>query len=568
MRMTYVVMAICMVLSIQDALADDALLNLRDPNNVSPFAPTLKIFGPNDNGANPSAKVPMLPCVASAASPAWTEGRIAPCSVDLLGNLRVSGGGGGGGGTVDQGAPNTIGNAWPTRICDTVECANVNVSNQLEVSLNGTILLPVGASTSALQTAGNSSLTSIATSLDVGLSTRLSDATFTGRFAPAIISTDGIANQTTTAMHGLGFMYNGTTWDRIRGTIANGLLVNISNATLAVTQSGTWNINNISGTVSLPTGAATEVTLGTRVADSTMTNRLPTGSTPADNESNAVTMSRLGVYNYAFDGTAWDRWTGGVSQVGTWDINNISGTISLPTGAATEATLTTRLADATFTGRFTAGTLDADGIANETTTAVHGKCYLYNGTAWDRCRGTVASGLLVNVSNTTFAVTQSGTWNINAVTLITNTVTVQGTKTHNSAASSTNNVGVLPCIATTAAPTYTDGNQVGCSTAVNGATRVIEQNFIATANNSGSCPSGAANFTVAANNASRTWLSIWASPNNTDDVFVKLGATATSGNARISPGQSINFTDGRIYTGQIDALPASGTQAVCLMELN
>jgi hypothetical protein len=39
------------------------------------------------------------------------------------------------------------------------------------------------------------------------------------------------------------------------------LNVNVTNATLAVTQSGTWNINNISGTISLPTGASTETTL-------------------------------------------------------------------------------------------------------------------------------------------------------------------------------------------------------------------------------------------------------------------------------------------------------------------
>jgi hypothetical protein len=38
--------------------------------------------------------------------------------------------------------------------------------------------------------------------------------------------------------------------------------------TVAATQSGTWNINNISGTVSLPTGAATETTLQ-QIADST-----------------------------------------------------------------------------------------------------------------------------------------------------------------------------------------------------------------------------------------------------------------------------------------------------------
>lgn len=87
-------------------------------------------------------------------------------------------------------------------------------------------------------------------------------------------------------------------------------------------------------------------------------------------------------------------------------------------------------------------------------------------------------------------------------------------------------------------------------------------------NNDGTCPSGVASFTVAASNTSRTWLAMWASPNNTDDVFVKLGVTATAADARIAPGQPINFTYGKIYTGQVDAFPASGTQAVCLMELN
>lgn len=57
----------------------------------------------------------------------------------------------------------------------------------------------------------------------------------------------------------------------------------------------------------LPTGAATETTLATRVADATVTGRFPAGSTPADNESNAVTITRLGTYLFGFDGTTWDR---------------------------------------------------------------------------------------------------------------------------------------------------------------------------------------------------------------------------------------------------------------------
>lgn len=42
----------------------------------------------------------------------------------------------------------------------------------------------------------------------------------------------------------------------------------IGNTTFASTQSGTWNVTNVSGTVSLPTGASTETTLGTRLSES------------------------------------------------------------------------------------------------------------------------------------------------------------------------------------------------------------------------------------------------------------------------------------------------------------
>lgn len=91
---------------------------------------------------------------------------------------------------------------------------------------------------------------------------------------------------------------------------------------------------------------------------------------------------------------------------------------------------------------------------------------------------------------------------------------------------------------------------------------------VASANIDGTCPSGAASFTVAASNVSRMWLAMWASPANTDDVFIKFGATATSADARLAPGQALNVTGGRIYTGVVDAFPNSGTQAVCVVELN
>lgn len=96
--------------------------------------------------------------------------------------------------------------------------------------------------------------------------------------------------------------------------------VNVS-GTVAVTQSGTWNINDISGTISLPTGAATAA------------NQLPDGhNVTVDNAAGASAVNiQDGGNSITVDGTV------AATQSGTWDINNISGTISLPTGAATSA---------------------------------------------------------------------------------------------------------------------------------------------------------------------------------------------------------------------------------------
>jgi len=378
----------------------------------------------------------------------------------------------------------------------------------------------------------------------------------TALYPSAAVEADAIANPTLTQIGTFMHGYNGATWDRLRSTTANGLAVDVTRVTgnVAVTNAGLTNL---------------DVALSTRLAESTFTGRFAAAYLDADAIANQTTTAMHGQL-YGYNGVTWDRLRATTANGLAVDVTRVTGNVAVTNAGLTnlDVALSTRLAESTFTGRFTAATLDADAIANETTTAIHGKCYLYNGTTWDRCRGAVATGLLVNISNATLAVTQSGTWNIGTLTSITNTVTVQGAKTNNNAAPGATNVGTLPCIATAAAPSNTEGNQVGCSQNLLGATRTIEQNFVTTANNDGACPSGAASFTALASNASRTWAAVWASPANTDDVYIKLGATATTADARFAPGQALNFTSGRIYTGVIDAIPASGTQAVCVMELN
>lgn len=192
------------------------------------------------------------------------------------------------------------------------------------------------------------------------------------------------------------------------GTLANPFRIDPTGTTAQpASQSGTWNINNISGTVSLPTGAATEATLATRFADATFTGRFPAGSTPADNESNAVTFSRLGVFNYLFDGVTWDRSPG----------NSTDGTL-VNLGANNDVTVTS--------GSITVSATDLD-IRN-----------------------------LTAALDTVVANAGTGTF------------TVAGAKSDNGGVPSTTNLGTLPAVALAADPVRTEGNQVALRTQLDG----------------------------------------------------------------------------------------------------
>lgn len=158
---------------------------------------------------------------------------------------------------------------------------------------------------------------------------------------------------------------------------ANGLKVDGSAVIQPVSQSGTWNINNISGTISLPTGAATEATLLTisgqlpatlgqkamaasfAVAIASDQSAIPVTSASLPLPSGASTSALQITGNTSLASIDTKTLTAGqkamaasypvvlasdqsaipASQSGTWNINNISGTVSLPTGAATETTL-------------------------------------------------------------------------------------------------------------------------------------------------------------------------------------------------------------------------------------
>lgn len=111
------------------------------------------------------------------------------------------------------------------------------------------------------------------------------------------------------------FDTSGRNTSKIQDSNGDELAISVTGqASVLADQNGTWNLNNVSGTISLPTGASTS-TLQTS-GNALLTN--------IDNK--LVTGTVIGDVNAA--------------QKGTWNLNNISGTISLPTGAATESTLT------------------------------------------------------------------------------------------------------------------------------------------------------------------------------------------------------------------------------------
>lgn len=160
---------------------------------------------------------------------------------------------------------------------------------------------------------------------------------------------DNTANPTVPGVGAFGMMYDGSTWDRVRGTSTDGLLVNLgTNNDVSASQSGTWNITNISGTVSLPTGAATAANqttangLLTDIETNTDFGAVTGGGTETGALRVTLANNSTGVLSVDDnDGSLTVDGTVAATQSGTWNIADITGTVSLPTGAATAANQTT-----------------------------------------------------------------------------------------------------------------------------------------------------------------------------------------------------------------------------------
>ncbi len=184
-----------------------------------------------------------------------------------------------------------------------------------------------------------------------------------------------------------------------QATAANFNATVVGTGTFAVqaAQSGTWNVTNISGTVSLPTGAATAA-------------KQPALGTAGTASSDVITVQGIASMTPLL-ATVTFASAQAVTQSGTWNITNISGTISLPTGAATAAKQP---------ALGTAGTASSDVIT------VQGIASM--------------TPLLATVTFASAqAVTQSGTWDIGTVTTISTVTTVSTLTTITNAVKSVGN---------------------------------------------------------------------------------------------------------------------------------
>lgn len=94
----------------------------------------------------------------------------------------------------------------------------------------------------------------------------------------------------------------------------------------------------------------------------------------------------------------------------------------------------------------------------------------------------------------------------------------------------------------------------------------IAPSTVSSANNTGSQVSlSGASATVLASYATRHYASICSAVANSAVIYLKFGATATSSNFILSPGMCWN-SGNSVYTGVIDAIVASGTQVVSVVE--
>lgn len=203
----------------------------------------------------------------TTGAPSYTTAQTSPLSINTVGELRVA---------IPTLATVTAaqGGNWTTRVVgnggatiDSTVGAGTAPANQLVVGglYNSTEISPTTGQAAALQTDAKGRLRNVI--MDGAGNSRAANVNASNRLSvsvdntPLIAFSDLIVSTISSAVPSQGMQVTGTDGTNARTfkTDTGGeLQVDVlTMPTTAVSQSGTWNINNVSGTISLPTGAST-----------------------------------------------------------------------------------------------------------------------------------------------------------------------------------------------------------------------------------------------------------------------------------------------------------------------
>jgi len=139
------------------------------------------------------------------------------------------------------------------------------------------------------------------------------------------------------------------------------------------TRKGAVNIADAGGSITVD---------GTVAVSGAIDTELPTAAALADNMANPTAPAVAG-HNMVWDGATWDRQVPPLTDTQLRASAVPVSLASVPSHAIDELPAAAALADAT---------------ANPTTTSVGVENLLFNGTTWDRVRGSIANGMLVDIS--------------------------------------------------------------------------------------------------------------------------------------------------------------------------
>lgn len=445
---------------------------------------------------------------------------------------------------------------------------------------------------------------------------------------------------------------------------SNYLRVNVSAGTVAASQSGTWNINNVSGTISLPTGAATSAkqpALGTAgsastdvltvqgitsmtplkvdgsgvtqpvsgtitanagtgnftVVQGTGTNLhavLDSGSTTAVTQATASNLNAQIVGSVASGGsnagnpvkvsavynstqptvttgqivdnqatargalivaTGVDTFSTSASQSGTWNITNVSGTVSLPTGAATSA----KQPALGTAGSASTDVLTVQGIASMTALKVDGSAVTQPVSGTVTANVGTTNGLALDTSVNGILLSQGSTTSGQKGSLVQGAVTTSA-PTYTTAQTSPLSLDTSGLLRVSLKDTPANTTNLNVALAASSATVTVSAsgNFNnASIGSTGSAVPASASYLGANKSGNLTGLSLDGSGNLNVNV-----AAGSSGNAAASAtgsavpasgdytginvagtlrGQTGVNPSGSIYAGQVDLASVAGTTA-------